>query len=72
MSVEGSYSITLTDEIGNKATVNFVIDKTIDFIISDTSGKTYEIEEIKYINFDIRLIAQEPLTVTITKNNSPL
>lgn len=71
LSVEGNYSITLTDEIGNSTTVNFVIDKTIDFIISDTSGKPYEIDDIQYINFDIRLIAQEPLTVTITKNNSP-
>ena len=69
LSVEGSYTITLQDEIGNANSVNFSIDKTIDFVIADTEGNTYEIEEIKYINFDIRLIESEPLNVTITRND---
>ena len=66
---QGHYIITLTDELGNYSQVNFEIDKTIDFIISDTNNNVYSIEEIEFINFDIKLIAQEPLDITLTKNN---
>lgn len=68
LSVEGSYEITLVDEIGNSNTVKFYIDKSINITIADTSGKTYKIEEIRYINFDIRIIENENLNITITKN----
>lgn len=70
LSVQGNYTITLTDSIGNFSQVNFEIDKTIDFIISDTKNKQYKIDEIEFINFDIKLIALEPLSAVITRNNS--
>ncbi len=70
LSVEGDYTITLQDEIGNTSSVNFNIDKTIDFVIADAEGKTYKIEDIRYINFDIRIIESEPLNVTITKDDN--
>jgi len=71
LSVEGNYEIILIDEIGNQNSVTFEIDKTINFKIADKNGTTYNIDEIKYINFDIRILNMEPLTVTVTKNNSP-
>ena len=66
----GYYTITLKDEIGNEAKANFEIDKSIDFLIEDFNGNKYSIEEIKYINFDIRIIEQEPLNITLTKNDT--
>lgn len=68
LTIDGKYEITLYDEIGNFTTVNFEIDKSIDFTIADVNGNTYSLEEIKIINFDIRLIDQEPLTISITKD----
>lgn len=70
LSVEGNYTITLKDEIGNTSSVSFQIDKTIDFVIADANGNTYSIEDIRYINFDIRIIESEPLTVSISHNNN--
>jgi len=69
LTSEGSYSITLSDEIGNTNTVEFYIDKSIDFTIADTSGNTYGVEQIKYINFDVRIIANEPLDIVVTKDS---
>lgn len=69
---EGSYTITLSDEIGNTNSVMFYIDKSIDFTIADTSGNTYGVEQIKYINFDVRVIANEPLDITVTKDNQEI
>ncbi len=68
LTIDGKYEITLYDEIGNFTTVKFEIDKSVDFAIADVNGKTYSIEEIKIINFDIRFIDQEPLTISITKD----
>lgn len=67
---EGSYELSLTDEIGNTSSVNFKIDKNIDFDIIDINQNKYEIDEIEYINFDIKLIANEPLGIKVTKDNS--
>ena len=67
LSNEGDYTITLSDEIGNQTTVKFSIDKSIDFVIADAQGKQYKVEEIRYINFDIRLINKENLSISITK-----
>ena len=69
LSNEGDYWVTLSDEIGNQTTVKFSIDKSIDFVIADAQGKQYKVEEIRYINFDIRLINKENLSISITKNN---
>ena len=69
LSSEGSYTISLSDELGNTAIVTFEIDKTIDFSIADVTGKTYSKEEIEIINFDIRIVNLEELTCEITKNN---
>ncbi len=68
LTIDGKYEITLYDEIGNFTTVNFEIDKSIDFTLADVNGNTYSLEEIKNINFDIRIIDQEPLTISMTKN----
>ena len=70
LTASGYYTITLKDEIGNEAKANFEIDKSIDFLIEDFNGNKYSIEEIKYINFDIRIIEQEPLNITLTKNDT--
>jgi len=70
LTAEGSYKITLKDEIGNEAKAEFEIDKTIDFIIADVNGNIYSIEDIRYINFDIRIINSEPLDITLSKNNT--
>ena len=48
---------------------NILIDKSIDFVIADAQGKQYKVEEIRYINFDIRLINKENLSISITKND---
>ncbi len=72
LSAGGTYSITLSDELGNTNTVNFSIDKTISFTIIDNYENKYSIEEIRYINFDINIIEDEPLTITITKNDEEI
>lgn len=69
LTAEGKYTITLQDEIGNEAKANFEIDKTIDFVIADVDGQTYSIKDIRYINFDIRIIEREPLNITLTKDD---
>ncbi len=71
LTIEGNYTITLTDELGNSTTIQFEIDKSINFVIADLDGKTYEIEDLDYINFDIKIVNNEPLNVTITKNGNP-
>ena len=71
LSGEGNYTISLSDELGNTATVTFEIDKTIDFAIADVTGKTYSKEDIELINFDIRIVNLEELTCEITKNDEP-
>ena len=68
LSLEGIYEIKLTDEIGNFTIVNFEIDKSIDFVVADAGGITYEIEQLKFINFDIRIVNNEPLHITMTKD----
>lgn len=72
LTVAGSYTIELSDELGNTSYVNFTIDKTIDFTIADISGNTYKIEDIEYINFGIRILEDEPLNITIKKDNSQI
>lgn len=72
LTEQGNYTITLTDSIGNFSQVNFEIDKAIDFIIADKNNKQYKLDEIEYINFDIKLIANEPLGIKLTKNNSQI
>ena len=69
LSVEGEYTINLIDEIGNTGVVTFEIDKTIDFAIADVNGKTYTLDEISLINFDIRIINLEELTCEIFRND---
>lgn len=69
LTIEGIYTITLQDEIFNQAQATFEIDKTIEFIIADTNGNIYEIEDIRYINFDVRLIEKEPLSVALYKDD---
>lgn len=69
LTVEGEYEICLSDEIGNTNSVKFSIDKSVDFTIADVNGKTYSIEDIRYINFDIRIIENEPLDISITKDS---
>lgn len=68
LSIAGKYEIKLFDEIGNYSYVNFEIDKSVDFAIADVGGITYKPEEIKFINFDIRIIDNEPLAVVVTKD----
>ncbi len=72
LTAEGNYTITLSDEIGNTNSVNFNIDKSINFTIADVNGKTYKIEDIRYINFDVRLIANEPLNITVTRDDKEI
>lgn len=72
LTVEGHYQITLKDEIGNENIVEFEIDKTIDFVISDADGNTYSVDDIKCINFDILLTESEPLTISVSRNNSSI
>lgn len=69
LSAEGEYTINLIDEIGNTGVVTFEIDKTIDFTIADVNGKTYTLDEISLINFDIRIINLEELTCEIFRND---
>lgn len=69
LTIEGIYTITLQDEIFNQTQATFEIDKTIEFIIADTNGNIYKIEDIRYINFDVRLIEKEPLNVALYKDD---
>lgn len=69
LTIEGIYTITLQDEIFNQTQATFEIDKTIEFIIADTNGNIYEIEDIRHINFDVRLIEKEPLSVALFKDD---
>lgn len=72
LTIEGSYTITLSDEIGNQTQVSFIIDKTIEFAIADISGNTYKPEDIRYINFDIRIENLEPLDITVSKDKNTI
>jgi len=65
----GEYTISLTDELGNTNQVKFNIDKSIKFLIKDIYENTYKIEDIEFINFDIKLISDEPLEVYVKRNS---
>lgn len=64
---EGVYTLTLTDELGNKNTKIFEIDKTLDFVIYEDLIQR-EINEIRYTNKSIQISNNEPLNIEITRN----
>lgn len=67
LSAEGVYEITLTDELGNKTTKQFEIDKSLDFTIyKDNQEAT--IDEIRYTNKSIKFVDNETLNIEITKD----
>ncbi len=68
LTQDGKYTITLSDEIGNTSSVSFEIDKSVDFAIANVEGKTYKPDEVEIINFDIRILNLEELTIHITKD----
>lgn len=70
LSNEGVYIITLIDDLGNKNSKVFEIDKTLDFDIYEDNIKK-EIEEIRYTNKNIQISANEPLNIEITRNSEP-
>lgn len=70
LSNEGVYMITLIDDLGNKNSKVFEIDKTLDFDIYEDNIKK-EIEEIRYTNKNIQISANEPLNIEITRNSEP-
>lgn len=72
LTAQGHYEISLKDEIGNEAKAQFEIDKNVDFIIADVNGNTYNINDIKYINFDIRILNSEPLNITLSKDDTTI
>ncbi len=72
LSDAGAYVISLSDELGNTATVSFEIDKSVDFVIADASGNTYQISEIEYINFDLRIVNGENLTISLTLDGTEI
>ena len=70
LSNEGVYIITLIDDLGNKNSKVFEIDKTLDFDIYEDNIKK-EIEEIRYTNKNIQISNNEPLNIEIMKNGEP-
>lgn len=68
LSAEGVYIITLTDDLGNKNSKVFEIDKKLDFVIyEDNTAK--EIDEIRFTNKNIQIVDNEPLNIEITKDS---
>lgn len=65
--VEGTYKITLTDEIGNINIKTFTIDRTLDFTIFQ-DGIQKQIQEIRYTNKSVQFINNEPLNIEILKD----
>jgi len=70
LTVEGVYTLTLTDDLGNKNTKFFEIDKTLDFEIYEDSILK-EIYEIRHTNKSIKIINNEPLNIEILKDGLP-
>lgn len=67
LTSEGQYTINLVDSLGNASSVQFEIDRTIDFtILENDVEKT--IEEIRYTNKAISFRNNENLTITIEKD----
>ncbi|MCM1556933.1 MAG: hypothetical protein NC087_05305 [Anaeroplasma bactoclasticum] len=67
LTAEGVYEITLTDELGNKTTKTFEIDKSLDFTIYKDNQEV-TIEEIRYTNQSIKFVDNETLHIEITKD----
>lgn len=65
-SQEGSYVITLTDDLGNQSKVQFTIDKTLDFTILINQEES---NDITITNQDVIIQNNEPLLITISKDN---
>lgn len=70
LSNEGVYIITLTDDLGNKNSKVFEIDRTLDYDIYEDNEKK-EIDEIRYTDKSIQISNNEPLNIEITKNSEP-
>lgn len=68
LTTEGTYQITLTDELGNKTIKKFEIDKSLNFTIYRDDQET-TIDEIRYTNQSIKFVANEDLHIEITKDN---
>lgn len=68
LSAEGVYIITLTDDLGNKNSKVFEIDKTLDFVIYE-DNTIKEIDEIRFTNKNIQIVDNEPLNIEITKDS---
>ena len=63
---EGTYAIVLSDDLGNKSTSSFVIDKTVDYTVSTLDGKT--IRGDATTSEDIVISSIEDSKVTIIKD----
>ena len=66
--LDGNYSLTITDDIGNENIATFKIDKSLDYYIL-ASEKVSTIDEIKITNKDIQIINNEPLSIYVELNN---
>ena len=67
INLEGDYSITVTDELGNFNTKVFTIDKTLDFSIYEDDILS-SLDEIRYTNKSIQIVNNEPLQIEVTKD----
>lgn len=64
-TAEGIYVLTVTDDLGNKSTVMFTIDKTLDYTVLINNTETMGDDTT---NKNITVINHEELHVTVTKN----
>jgi hypothetical protein len=72
LSQDGVYTITLSDELGNTSTVNFIIDKEIRFTIL-ANNQQATANQIRQTNKNIVILENDkPLTIQVIKDGQPI
>lgn len=65
-SKEGTYVITITDDMGNVTTKTFTIDKTVDYSVTTSDGK--KIGGDATTSSDVTITSGEPSKITVIKD----
>lgn len=68
-TAEGSYTITVTNDLGTTTTLKFTIDKTLDYTL--TVGEEI-VDNVDTTNQTITVFNNEPLHIFVLKNGEPI
>ncbi len=69
LTAEGSYTVTVTNDLGTVTTLTFTIDKSLDYTLA-VGEET--VSSVDTTNQTVAIFNNEPLRISVTKNGEPL